>query len=170
MNWHDYFEYKDGKIYWKDYDSEKLGRRRIQRRFIGKEVGGIDKSLGYVRVNMPGKKYWVHRIIWEMHNGAIPEGMQIDHINHVRNDNRIENLRLVTIQENRKNQSINSRNKTGVTGVCIVSMTGKYVAQIKKDGENIHLGFFDNIHDASIVRARAEFILGYHKNHGRKDE
>ena len=64
----------------------------------GKEIGCID-SQGYV-VTLNGK---VHRLIWEAFNGKIPEGLQIDHINTIRNDNRLSNLRLVTPKENCNN-------------------------------------------------------------------
>ena len=64
----------------------------------GKEIGCID-SQGYV-VTLNAK---VHRLIWEAFNGKIPEGFQIDHINTIRNDNRLENLRLVTPKENCNN-------------------------------------------------------------------
>lgn len=64
----------------------------------GKEIGSVNKN-GYV-VTSYG---YIHRIIWETFNGKIPEGYEIDHINTIRNDNRLENLRLVTPKENCNN-------------------------------------------------------------------
>lgn len=56
---------------------------------------------GYMRVTCAGhKKIFVHRLVYETFNGEIPEGMQIDHINNKRDDNRIENLRVVMPKEN----------------------------------------------------------------------
>ena len=63
-------------------------------------------SGGYCRVRVSGTKInqvFVHRIIWETFKGEIPEGMQIDHINTIRTDNRLENLRLVTHKANMNN-------------------------------------------------------------------
>ena len=64
----------------------------------GKEIGWVNKN-GYVQTSFGG----VHRIIWEAFNGKIPEGYEIDHINTVRNDNRLDNLRLATHKENCNN-------------------------------------------------------------------
>lgn len=56
---------------------------------------------GYMRVVCADhKKMLVHRLVYETFNGEIPEGMQIDHINNKRDDNRIENLRIVMPKEN----------------------------------------------------------------------
>jgi len=84
----DYVEYKDGKLYWK----VKLSPRN----WIGKQVG-TKMNTGYLMFRLKGKAYLVHRVIWELHYGKIPDGLVIDHINHIKDDNRIENLRLLTV-------------------------------------------------------------------------
>ena len=58
---------------------------------------------GYVFVTINKKDVYVHRLVWETFNGEIPKGMEIDHINTVRTDNRLENLRLVTSSGNKRN-------------------------------------------------------------------
>lgn len=58
---------------------------------------------GYRRVTLQGKVYSVHRLVWEAFNGKIEDKMFIDHINGIRDDNRLENLRLVTSSQNMKN-------------------------------------------------------------------
>ena len=63
-------------------------------------------SAGYRRVRVSGNKLdivFVHRLVWETFNGEIPEGMEIDHINTIKTDNRLENLRCVTHKENCNN-------------------------------------------------------------------
>ena len=78
-------------LYWikpvSKYANPKIGN--------GIRAGGND-SIGYRIVSIFGKPHKEHRLVWIYHNGNIPEGMQIDHINRIRNDNRIQNLRLAT--------------------------------------------------------------------------
>lgn len=56
------------------------------------------------RVNFKGKQLSVHRLVWELLNGPVPEGAEVDHINHDPSDNRIENLRLANRSENTVNK------------------------------------------------------------------
>ncbi len=74
-------------------------------------------KLLYWVVKYKGSRYQVHRIIWRIHKGEIPKGLEIDHINQNKYDNRIENLRLVTHQENAQNMPQQGRNSSGSTGV-----------------------------------------------------
>ena len=93
--------------------------------------------------------------------------MQVDHINHDRTDNRIENLRLVNANENGKNQKASVRNKSGVVGVSWKKSKNKWHSQIMVNGKQIHLGFFDNIDEAKKARIDAERKYGFHENHGK---
>ena len=156
INWCDYFSYKDGRLYW------KASRGRIR---AGSEAGSEDQQ-GYIVVRLNGKDYKAHRIIWEMHYGPIPEGMEVDHIWHNRKDNRIENLRLVTRTGNGRNQSKFATNTSGVTGVNWNNQAGKWRAEIYVDGKHISLGLFTIFNDAVLARKSAEAKYGFHKNHG----
>lgn len=85
-------------------------------RGIKDSVAGWLESTGYIRICLDYKKHSAHRLAFLFIEGRFPN--RIDHINHIRNDNRWVNLREVTHQENSKNQSINSKNTSGVMGVC----------------------------------------------------
>lgn len=159
MNWNDIFIYDDGVIRW----NIKPGARSNVS--IGDSAGSL-KSCGYLRFKYKGKTFAVHRIIWEMHNGQIPDGMEIDHINHIRTDNRIENLRLVSRLTNMKNKSMYANNSSGATGVRWDSRLGKWISRITTNGKIIYLGSFDNINDAITARNVAEAKIGFHDNHG----
>ena len=86
----------DGVLLWK----EKLNRRID----LDKPAGCI-KGRGYWMIGINGKAYQRSRLFWTFMNGDIPKGMEIDHINRDRSDDRIENLRVVTPSENCKNKS-----------------------------------------------------------------
>ena len=126
------FDYKDGLLVRKTQVSNnaKVG-----------DIAGTLGHRGYVGIRINGKIYAAHRLIYIMHNGDIPKDLQIDHINGVRNDNRIENLRLVNSNENQWNR------KTA-KGYCWHKTMGKWVASIKANGKQKHLGYFDNEKDA----------------------
>lgn len=78
------------------------GRKGERVKLKGTEI----KGYKLYRIYFEGHKYMIrgHRIIWWFCNGEIPEGLQIDHKNRVRNDNRIDNLRVVTQEENNQNR------------------------------------------------------------------
>lgn len=76
-------------------------------------------NSGYLTVYYNGRNTFVHRIVYFLAHGEIPDGMFVDHINRNRTDNRIENLRLVTRAANNQNLSVSNRNNTGVTGIHI---------------------------------------------------
>jgi hypothetical protein len=84
-----------------DYDPEtgdltwKINRGRAK---AGALVRSPIPSTGYYRLTYKRKSYLAHRVAWFLHYGAQPE--IVDHINHDRTDNRINNLRSVTFQEN----------------------------------------------------------------------
>lgn len=107
-----------------------------------------------------------HRVIWELHNGPIPEGMQIDHINHIRSDNRIENLRLVTAKENGRNKKLNALNTSGCTGVQFNKEINKWLARIVVGGKVKTIGYYETFDDAKEARLARQFKEKFHQNHG----
>lgn len=82
---------------------EYLPDGTLKNKTTGKIAGGPTKE-GYIRIRLNSIEYRAHRVIWEMFNGEIPEGMLIDHINGIKDDNRLENLRLVTREQNNANR------------------------------------------------------------------
>lgn len=154
---HELFRYdpETGKLFNRTY--------RNSRARCGLESG--DYVNGYRRVRVGGRQYQVHRVIWLLVYGKWPKN-QIDHISHVRDDNRISNLREATNQENHRNTPIRADNTSGIIGVYWVDKSNKWGARICVDGKNVHLGSFDNISDASCARKSAEIKYGFHVNHG----
>ena len=164
INWNKYFEYKDGFLYWKDVSKfDEISHLSRGDRFkCGKLVGHLDKSMrngklnainGYwklqFKINGKINRLKVHRIIWEMFNGPIPNKIQIDHINGDGSDNRIENLRLATHSQNSSNRKSDYKNKTSkYKGIWWRSSRNRWVASLQYDNKDYWIGSFLNEEDA----------------------
>lgn len=129
-------------------------------------VAGRCNSDDYVNICLDKRMYKAHRIAWLFVHGYWPS-KQIDHINGVRSDNRIANLREVSNAENARNQRRRSDNKSGVTGVVWVPRLRKWAAQIATSRSCTNLGFYADFEDAVRARKDAEAARGFHENHGR---
>ena len=82
----------------------------------GKRVGSLNKLTGYKHIQINGKGYLEHIIIWLWFYGVLPD-YDIDHINRIKDDNKIINLRETNHSCNMKNIGLKSNNKTDITGV-----------------------------------------------------
>lgn len=135
-------------------------------KYAGKPALTAKNGNGYLHGTVFGQTLTAHAVSWAIHNGSWPEH-GIDHINGVKVDNRIVNLRDVPDAENAKNQKRNKRNTSGVTGVSYFPRTRKWVARIKGGGKVRNLGYFRTIEEAAAARKTAEQQYGFHPNHGR---
>ena len=133
-------------------------------RFANTPAGSYDPA-GYLLIRINGVDYRAHRIAWAMTYGAAP-GF-IDHINGVRDDNRIQNLRSVNYDDNTKNAKKREDNRSGTTGVGYYPPKNKWRARINYKGRTIALGYFNTLEEAVAARKAAEKIYEYHENHGR---
>lgn len=118
--------------------SWKQDRRGIIRKG---DAAGHFHSRGYVSICVDGTSYKAHRLAWLYVHGK-PPADQIDHINGVRDDNRIANLREATSAENHQNQGLHPTNSSGYHGVTWVPQRKRWKAQIKVLGKNKHLGMY----------------------------
>ena len=119
---------------------------------------GSKLSTGYLSICVDGYRSQAHRLAWIISNGDIQCGLQIDHINRDRSDNRLCNLRLVTHMENGHNQKLRATNTSGYTGVSWCRQHNKWRAEIKVNYKRIHLGYFDIPEEASTVYLNAKKI------------
>lgn len=157
MNWANLFSYENGKLYWLKPTSYRVK--------FGTEAG-TQHPDGY-RIVMVGRKRTPrHRIIWEMFNGEIPEGFEVDHIKELWKtggvaDDRIENLQLVSGRQNSIKGAVNTifaHNSSGVTGVGWDKARGKWRVHIKVFQQQLFLGRFDCLLEAVAERRRAETV------------
>ena len=121
---------------------------------------------GYITVGILTEQYRVHRLAWLYVYGEWPV-KYIDHINQIRDDNRICNLRCVDDLENSRNKKQYKRNKSGIVGVNWSNKRNKWEAYISISSKTISLGRFTDKEDAIKARKAAEIEYGFHKNHGK---
>jgi len=120
----------------------------------GTECGFVSKGDGYVRVSISGTPVLAHRVAWFICTGKWPES-QIDHANGYRSDNRIENLRVCTISENRWNSKKRDRNTSGFKGVTWDARRKLWSAQIMANRKNYNLGRFETPEAAHMAYVNA---------------
>lgn len=159
---HKYLRYDEetGELY------NKISRG--SRAMAGSKCGSYDCSTGYMQMKFNGKLTTFQRFVWMYHHGEWPNG-EIDHINGDQLDNRIENLRVVSKQENARNTGKRVNNTSGIIGVSFDKTRNKWLAGITVNYKHVGLGRFENKEDAIRARKNAEIEYGFHKNHGSRD-
>lgn len=129
-------------------------------RVTRKPVGYLDKSTGYYVFHSKGKRY-AHRIIWEIFNGPMPKGMEIDHKDGNKLNNNISNLRLAT----------SGQNKTNRPKSCAQKYKGVYpnkqgfMTRLMVNGKDIYLGTYPTQEEAYEVYKEA--AIKYHGEFAR---
>ena len=144
------YEPETGLIYW-----VAKGKGMIK-----KKTAGTKLYSGYLGICIGPKRWQAHRIAWALYHGEWPKD-QIDHINGIKTDNRICNLREATNSQNGKNLGLSKANTSGYKGISFEKYTGRWKASIRVDGKSISIGRFVNIEDAIAARKAAE---QYHFN------
>jgi hypothetical protein len=126
------FDYSDGNLLWK-----QPGR--------GRKIGAVVGSLmlnGYISLNVKGRYFYVHRLVYFFHTGRWPE--LIDHIDCNKSNNRIENLREVNKSQNGLNRKdLMPNNKSGFNGVYWSKAAKKWIAQSTLNRKTTYIGGFN---------------------------
>lgn len=164
---HECFEYKDGYLFWKHRPLEHFNSQKAQRISNTRHAPGAPAySLGgngYYTVQFMYKglpcNFLMHRVIWAMFNGEIPNGFQIDHEDTYPTNCKIGNLRLATHSKNMMNTSMPITNTSGVKGVCKSPTEGKWMAYLSSNNKQISLGTHSSKEEAEIVVINARIKL-----------
>lgn len=133
--------------------------KKVRGANLGEIAGGINKS-GYNVISVRHKLYYAHRLAWLYVTGEFPK-KHIDHINGIKNDNRIVNLRECDDSQNLKNANKHKDNTSGHKGVSWDKSKNKWVATCGLNGRQFFLGRYKEIDLA--VQAYQNFCK---ENHG----
>lgn len=136
------FYYRDGKLF-----------NRVSRGSAKKDtVAGYIAEDGYRRVRVDGQYHYIHRLTWFIvTNKEVPEDLFIDHINGLRDDNRIENMRLATALENQYNKARQSNGTSSFKGVWYDNVKGVWKASIRYRDKRHYIGQFATELEAAIA-------------------
>ena len=144
------YDENTGEFTWKSDVGRKIKK--------GTKAGSKCKDSGYVKIRFKGKNISAHRLAWFIVYGYDPR--VVDHLNGVRDDNRISNIRDVTVTENNRNHKFRSTNSSGYDGVYFRIDRGLWLAQISSNGKNIYLGYHESAEIAHKIRVAALEIYG----------
>lgn len=117
-----------------------------------RDIGVINPKSGYRTVGYTNKQYYIHRLVAEAFIPNPDNLLYVDHINTIRNDNRVENLRWVQHFENHQNRSKTVKNTSGVKGVSWSKDRQKFEAMVGYKGKCVHVGRFDTLEEATVAR------------------
>jgi len=159
----DLFEYRDEDLYWKE-------RPAYSSVDISKPAGTID-DRGYRHIQIKGKRYKAHRLIYQMFNEHwdITDSSQdnsVDHADRDKLNNSIDNLRVATSSQQKHNRGEYKNNTSGTTGVVWDKASGKWRVQIWLNKKNHYGGLFvikeDAIAKATEIRNELHREFAYH--------
>ena len=118
------------------------------------DIAGTLSSWGYICIVIQGQSYRAHRLAWLFTYGAWPLD-QIDHINRVKDDNRLANLREATHSQNNTNSVAQKNNLSGKKGVSRAKDRSKWSATISINGKTKRLGQFTCKQEAHAAYCKA---------------
>lgn len=156
-----------GRLYWRERPVEFCKNSAYAARWNTKNAGkeaftGVD-ALGYQRGGILSRKYLAHRVVFALANGRWPVG-PVDHRDGNPGNNRPENLREATIQQNNQNTS-GRGGSSPFKGTYWHEARKKWYAQCKSGGRNRFLGYFDE--ETAAARAYDNFVRVAHGEFAR---
>jgi hypothetical protein len=164
------FAYSNGVLYWNPWhEGFKNNQAKLawNTKYANKPVGSND-GQGYKRVRLSDfkKSFGVHALIYLMHHNVLPE--EVDHINGIVGDNRVENLRSSNKTTNKYNTRISKANTSGIKGVSIHKRTGKIRCSLSSKNKVRQVYGFSSFEDADeFMQLWRNMAHGDFANHGK---
>lgn len=158
---HEYLNYdkNTGVLTWR----KKLGKKTV----INTRAGSLVPTTGYRSITLWGKSYPEHHVAWCWYYGYWST-KQLDHIDHVRANNAINNLREVTIAENARNRVRRRNTKVEEAGIWFCKRRNRYISEITMAGKKVfQKTYLPDAVETAIAERKAKLTeLGFHDNHG----
>ena len=162
------YDQETGKLTWKPRENTYFKTNRAQiawnTRYANKEAFTSTSKQGYKVGAIYDINYRASRVIYKLVFGI--DADNVDHINGVRTDNRLINLRNIPKTDNQKNMKRFSNNTSGVTGVSWNPEKSKWMVNIGVKGKTIRK-YCNTFNEAINKRKQLEIEYDYHQNHGR---
>lgn len=146
------YKRRTGIWYWRTVKGRTKGKMSI--------AGCINKMNGYRYIGVDDKLYQSSRLAFLYVEGYLPEH-DVDHKNRIRDDDRWRNLRPISRSCNLKNCKVHKDNISGVKGVSLNKLTGKWEVKIRLAKKNNYLGLYEDFIEAIAVRFAAEQCAGW---------
>jgi len=162
------FSESEGLLFW-NFRAEKWfvshrGYKSWNGKWSGNEAFTSTAANGYKQGRIFQRQYTAHRVLWCLKYGEWPDG-QVDHINGIRTDNRIVNLRLSDNQRNQMNRTSVIGSSSEFLGVSFYKSRGNWEANIKFGDHKGRIGYFASEIDAAKAYDReARRLFGEYAN------
>ena len=129
------------------------------------DIAGTLTNDGYIMIGVNKGLYLAHRLACLYMTGVWPKE-QMDHGDHIRSNNKWDNLTEATNSQNQRNAGKRKDNTSGITGVRWDKRFSKWRALIKTNGRTKNLGLFIDKFEAICARKSANNEYDFHPNHG----
>lgn len=168
------YEPETGKLFWRERARKWFATDRAfgmwNARYAGREALAFKDNHGYhIGSVLVCRHMKAHRAIWAIKHGQYPSG-HIDHVNGDRTDNRIQNLRDTTREQNQRNLKMNARNRSGQVGVFWHSRAKRWWAYIGSGKTRRTIGYYVTKAEAIAARLAAQEAAGFHALHGLTEQ